>query len=212
VGKPGVIAIQEWWGLDATHLDNAQTIAAKGYRVLVPDLYRGKLGIEAEEAHHLMQNLDFKAAVEDIRGAAQLLKAEGSAKVGVTGFCMGGALSCAAAVLVPEVDCAAPFYGVCSPALADMSKARVPVQGHFGAEDAMAGFSDPSAAHKLEADLKTAGVPHEVFIYPGVGHAFMNSTEEGKARRLKLGQGGHDQAQVDLAWGRLFGFFQKHLQ
>lgn len=73
-GRPGVIALQEWWGIDEEIKAHAAHIASKGYRVLVPDLYRGKLGVKAEEAHHLMSNLDFKAAVEDVRGAAQLLK------------------------------------------------------------------------------------------------------------------------------------------
>lgn len=75
----------------------------------------------------------------------------------------------------------------------------------------MAGFSSPADVDALEAKLKTAGVEHEVYTYPTVGHAFMNATEEGKARRSKLGQGDHDQAAVDQAWERLFAFFGKHL-
>jgi carboxymethylenebutenolidase len=142
----------------------AKKIASAGYRVLVPDLYRGKLGSEAEEAHHLMSNQDWPGAVADIGGAARFLKAEGSPKVGVTGFCMGGALALAAAVLVPELDAAAPFYGVPNPGLADTKKVRVPVQGHFGGQDPMKGFSDPLAAADLEENLKAAGVPNEVFI------------------------------------------------
>jgi carboxymethylenebutenolidase len=78
-----------------------------------------------------MTNLDFKAAVEDVAAAADFLRAEGAEKVGVTGFCMGGALSLATAALKPSsVNAAAPFYGIPSPALADPATVKCPVQGH----------------------------------------------------------------------------------
>ena len=90
----------------------ANKLAAAGYRALVPDLYRGKVAVEAKEAEHLMTGLNFgDAAGQDVRGAVQYLKATGSRKVGVTGFCMGGALTLLAAVNVPEVDAAAAWYG-----------------------------------------------------------------------------------------------------
>ncbi len=161
-----------------------------------------------------MSNLDWQGAVEDVKSAAISLRASGSKKVGATGFCMGGALSLAGAVRFPEViDCAAPFYGIPSKQLADPSKATVPIQGHYGDKDTSPGFSDPAAAAALEEALKSspAAANCEVFHYPTVGHAFMNATEEGKARRSKLGQGEHDQAAVDLAWTRVFGFFKMHL-
>jgi hypothetical protein len=108
----------------------------------------GTLGLEAEEAHHLMSNLDWPGAVEDIRGAARYLKSsEASAKVGVTGFCMGGALSLSAAVLVDEVDAAAPFYGI--PQGVDLTGVKKPIQGHYGDKDTNAGFSDPAVRRHL---------------------------------------------------------------
>jgi carboxymethylenebutenolidase len=113
---------------------------------------------------------------------------------------------------VEEIACAAPFYGVPGKALADATKCTKPVQGHYGAEDNYKGFSDADTARQLDADLSTAGVEHEVFLYDGVGHAFMNATPAGVARKTALGQGAHDQAAVDLAWARLFAFFDKHLQ
>jgi len=203
----------EWWGVDEDALHHAKKLAAAGYRTVVPDLYRGKLGVEAEEAHHMMSSLDFPGAVEDIRGAARFLKGEGegSAKVGVVGFCMGGALTLASAVLAPEIDAAAPFYGTPPAALADVSKAKVPVQGHYGATDAYPG-SDPKSVDALEEQLKASGVEYELFRYPGVGHAFLNETAGGIARRAKLGQGGHDQAAVDLAYSRLLAFFAAKLK
>src|SRR5471032_2921205 len=94
---PGVVVIQEWWGLNDQIRGVADRLAHAGFRSLVPDLYRGKATVEEEEAHHLMTTLDFgDAATQDVRGAVQYLKA-GSAKVGCVGFCMGGALTLMAA-------------------------------------------------------------------------------------------------------------------
>src|SRR6266850_8051560 len=98
---PGVVIIQEWWGLNDQIKGVAERFAARGYRALVPDLYRGQIGLDAKEAEHLMNNLNFAdAAGQDVRGAVQYLKAS-SEKVGVTGFCMGGALTILSAVFVP---------------------------------------------------------------------------------------------------------------
>jgi carboxymethylenebutenolidase len=207
-----VIVIQEWWGLDEEVKEHAKVVSSMGYRVLVPDLYRGKLGVEAEEAHHLMQNLDWPGAVADIAGAAAFLKGQGSAKVATIGFCMGGALALASAIRAPNViDAALPFYGIPGAQLADPSTCTVPVQGHYGDTDAMAGFSDPAAVTALEEKLKASGCTFEVHRYAKVGHAFMNATEGGKARRSKLGQGEHDQESVDLAWTRVRDFLAKNL-
>jgi carboxymethylenebutenolidase len=109
---PGVVVIQEWWGLDDEVKSVADRLAKAGYRALVPDLYRGKLALEAKEAEHLMGDLNFgDAAGQDIRGAVQYLKATGSSKVAVTGFCMGGALTVLSACNVPELDGTVVWYG-----------------------------------------------------------------------------------------------------
>lgn len=189
--------------------------ADAGYRVVVPDLYRGKAGYDAEEAKHNMQALDFPAAVQDVAGAAAWLKAEGSGAVATIGFCMGGALALAAGCLAPaHVDAAVGFYGVPSAALCDMATMAVPAQGHFGAQDKAAGFADVAAAQKLAAQLASApaAAASAVFIYDSVGHAFLNDDAEGIERRAKLGQGDHDSAAVALAWERVFAFFAAHLR
>src|SRR5207247_11331180 len=99
---PGVVVIIEWWGLNDQIKGVADRLAGLGYRAMVPDLYKGKVTLDAAEAQHLMTNLDFgQAASQDIRGAAQYLK-QSSAKVGVVGFCMGGALTVLAAVFVND--------------------------------------------------------------------------------------------------------------
>ncbi|MDE1950964.1 MAG: dienelactone hydrolase family protein, partial [Burkholderiales bacterium] len=108
---PAVVVIQEWWGLNDQIRGVAERLAQAGYRALVPDLYRGKSTLEAEEAHHLMTNLNFgDAAAQDVGGAVAYLRAR-SAKVGVTGFCMGGALTLLSASMVPGVDAAVVWYG-----------------------------------------------------------------------------------------------------
>ena len=109
---PGVVVIQEWWGLNDQIKRVAERLAQAGYRALVPDLYRGKNTLDAKEAEHLMSGLDFgEAAGQDVRGAVQYLKATGSAQAGVTGFCMGGALTLLAAVNVPETNACVAWYG-----------------------------------------------------------------------------------------------------
>ena len=109
---PGIVVIQEWWGVNDQIRGVADRLAQAGYRALVPDLYRGQLTVEAEEAHHLMTGLNFgDAASQDIRGAVLHLK-QGSGnvspKVGITGFCMGGALTLLGLCATPEADAASP--------------------------------------------------------------------------------------------------------
>jgi len=211
-GAPGIVVLQEWWGVDFEIKNHASAIAKKGYRALIPDLYRGKVGLDATEATHLMEGLDWQGAVKDIGASVKWLKDNGSPKVGVTGFCMGGALSLASGVLIPGVDAVVAFYGVPDPGLADVSKIKVPVQAHFGETDGNKGFSDVGAANTLKEKLKVAGVPSEVFIYPGQGHAFMNSSEEAIKRKKAVGFADHDQGAVNLAWSRFDAWFDKYVK
>uniref|UniRef100_A0A2P2K8U4 Uncharacterized protein MANES_13G068200 n=2 Tax=Rhizophora mucronata TaxID=61149 RepID=A0A2P2K8U4_RHIMU len=118
-----------------------------GFKALIPDLYRGKVGLDVAEARHLSNDLDWHGAVEDIRASVNWLKANGSKKIGVTGFCMGGAISIASSVLVPQVDAVAAFYGIPSSKLADSAQAKAPVQAHFGELDHFVGFSDVTVCH-----------------------------------------------------------------
>jgi carboxymethylenebutenolidase len=217
VGAPAVVVVQEWWGINEMIKAHALKIAEQGYRVLVPDLYKGKLCLDVEEAHHNMDNLDFPGAVAEIVQAAAFLKKEGSAKVGICGFCMGGALTMGGLAKSADIVCGAPFYGVNFGLFECTQLAQKPVQGHFGAEDTMAGFSDAATGKKLAAELQAAGnAEAEVFIYERVGHAFMNSESAPFAdfaeRQAKLGFPPYDASQADLAWSRLFGFFTKHLK
>ncbi|KAL4198912.1 hypothetical protein AMTRI_Chr03g48440 [Amborella trichopoda] len=131
--------------------------------------------------------------------------------VGVTGYCMGGALSIASAVLVPDIDAVVAFYGVPSPQLADPSSAKAPVQAHFGELDNFVGFSDVTAAKSLEEKLKSSGVPYEVHIYPGCAHAFMTTSPEGVKRRQGMGLTDHNEEAVHTAWSRFETWMGKYL-
>jgi carboxymethylenebutenolidase len=216
VGKenaPGIVALQEWWGVDFEIKNHAVKISQldPGFKVLIPDLYRGKVGLNVAEAQHLMDGLDWQGAVKDIRASVNWLKENGSKKVGVTGFCMGGALSIASSVLVPEVDAVVAFYGVPSSELAVPSKAKAPVQAHFGEQDTFVGFSDVMAAKALEENLKASGTPYEVHIYSGNGHAFMNRSQEGVERRKSMGLQDEDEDAVEQAWSRFKSWMTRYL-
>ncbi|CAA0815472.1 alpha/beta-Hydrolases superfamily protein [Striga hermonthica] len=174
---PGIVVLQEWWGVDFEIKNHAQKIVGfdKGYKALIPDLYGGRVGLNAAEAQHLMDSLDWKGAVKDIEASVKWLKAEGSKKVGVTGFCMGSALAIASSVLVPGIDAVVSFYGVPSRELADVNKAEAPVQAHFGQLDTFVGFSDVETAKSLQYELWRAG-KNEFFIRPTPGTSATETT------------------------------------
>ena len=201
---PGVVVIQEWWGLDDEVKAVADRLAKAGYRALVPDLYRGKLAIEANEAEHLMGDLNFgDAAGQDIRGAVQYLKATGSAKVAVTGFCMGGALTILAACNVPELDASIVWYG--NPPLEYVNADAIskPMLGHWAMHDE---FFPIAGVDQLEQKLKQAGVDYEFHRYD-TKHAFANPKSD--ARGLAPLKYNAEAAQ--LAWERTLHFLQKNI-
>ena len=203
-GAPAVVVIQEWWGLNDQIRGVAERLALAGYRALVPDLYRGKSTVEAEEAHHLMSALNFgDAAAQDVRGAAQFLKA-GSAKVGVTGYCMGGALTVLATTMAPEVDAAVVWYGYPPLEYVDASKITAPVMAHWAEQDAA---FDIKGVDALEEKLRAAGVAYQGHRYLA-HHGFANETAQGPGR-IAVTQ--YDAAWAQVAWDRTFGFFGHHL-
>jgi carboxymethylenebutenolidase len=202
-----VVVIQEWWGLNPQIKGVADRAAAAGFTALVPDLYRGKATVEAEEAHHLMDGLNFgDAAGQDIAGAVQHLKAQklGSGKVGVTGFCMGGALTLLASTLTPELDAAVVWYGMPPLEYVDASKIKAPLMAHWATQDQFFAIANVDA---LDAKLAEAGVRYEPHRYLA-HHAFANETAQG-ATRLPATQ--YDAAWAQLAWDRSMRFFGQHL-
>ena len=201
---PGVVVLQEWWGLDDEVMSVADRLAKAGYRALVPDLYRGKLALEANEAEHLMNDLNFgDAASQDIRGAVQYLKATGSSKVAVTGFCMGGALTILAACNVPELDASIVWYG--NPPLEYVNAEAIskPMLAHWALHDE---FFTAAGVDQLEEKLKQAGVNYEFHRYD-TKHAFANPKSDSRGMPpLK-----YDADAAKLAWDRTLAFLQTHL-
>ena len=202
-----VVVIQEWWGLNEQIRGVAERFANAGFTALVPDLYRGKSTVEAEEAHHLMDGLNFgEAASQDVRGAVQYLKAAklGSGKVGVTGFCMGGALTVLSLTMAPEADAGVVWYGLPPLEYVDANKIKAPMIAHWAEQDVPFPIAtvDP-----LEAKLKEAGVSFTGYRYLAQ-HGFANETAQGPGR-LPMTQ--YDAAWSQLAWDRSFAFFGKHL-
>ena len=195
-GRPGIVVIQEWWGLNDQIRGVADRFGRAGYDALAPDLYKGRVTTEPDEANHLMSGLDFPGAThQDLRGATQHLKGQ-SGKVAVLGYCMGGALTIAAAVHIPEVDAAVCFYGIPPKDFADPAKIRVPFQGHFANRD---DWCTPAAVDDLEKSLKAAGIRHEIYRYDAA-HAFAHERSAA-----------YDVACADQAWDRMAAFLKAQI-
>src|SRR5947208_4209778 len=195
-GRPGIIVIQEWWGLNDQICGVADRFARAGYNALAPDLYKGRVTTEPDEADHLMTGLDFPGAThQELRGAALQLQKH-SDKVAVMGFCMGGALTIAAAVHVPEVAAGVCFYGIPPKEVADPAKIRVPFQGHFANQD---DWCTPAAVDQLETALSQARVPHEIHRYDAA-HAFFNERSPA-----------YNVACANQAWERMANFLERRL-
>jgi carboxymethylenebutenolidase len=206
-GAPGMVVIQEWWGLNDQIRGVADGLAARGYRALVPDLYRGRSTVEAEEASHLMTSLNFiDAAEQDVAGAIEHLRSTGSPKVGVTGFCMGGALTLLTLVRVPSADAGVVWYGYPPLELVRAQDITAPLMGHFATEDVPFPIAGVDA---LEERLREAGRPYTFHRY-AAQHAFANETQvEGRKLLPVLG---YDAQAAALAWERTHAFLDRHLK
>jgi carboxymethylenebutenolidase len=203
-GGPAVVAIQEWWGLNDQIRGVADRLARAGYSVLVPDLYRGKSTVEAEEAHHLMSGLDFaQAASQDIRGCVQHLKAQGR-KVGVTGYCMGGALTILTLTMAPEADAGVVWYGLPPLEYVDATKISVPMMAHWATQDGAFAISSVDALEQKLAEARVRYTGHRYLAQ----HAFANETAQGPGR-IAITQ--YDAAWAQIAWDRTYAFFGQHL-
>jgi len=174
---PGVLVIQEWWGLDSGIKEMADRLAQAGFVALAPDLYHGELAAhdEMDKASHLMQSLPPDRAGRDMSGAVDYLSSHAavtSKGIGVVGFCMGGMLAFIIAANRPDkVTAVVPFYGFPQGASEpDWSKLTAAVSGHMAENDS---FFSPPAARALEAKLRAMGKDVTLTVHPGTGHAFM---------------------------------------
>lgn len=201
-GGPGVIVIQEWWGLVDHIKDVADRFAAEGFTALAPDLYHGEVTTEPDAAGKLLMSLNLATAGKDLSGAVDLLlERTGRAKVGVTGFCMGGGLTLMLACQRPDaVAAAAPFYGGMRPDTPiDWDALAATVEGHYAETDR--GNAAPEAVKALEVELRSKGKDATFHVYPGTHHAFFNDT------RAEV----YDAAAATTSWERTLALFRANL-
>jgi carboxymethylenebutenolidase len=196
---PGVVVIQEWWGLQDQIKGICDRFALAGYEALAPDLYAGTIVPyhDVEAANREMSSLNFLDATDQtVRGAVQYLKINGG-KVGLTGFCMGGAVTILGAIRIPDLTAAVCFYGLPPGNVAKPADIRVPLQGHFANED---DWCTPKAVNDFEAALKAAGKSAEIYRYDAK-HGFMNEQRPDA----------HQRQAAELVWSRTLEFWGKHL-
>ena len=199
---PGVIVIQEWWGLVPHITDIADRFAAEGFVALAPDMYHGEVTDEPDLAGKLLMSMNLATAGKDLSGAVDLLQERtGRTKVGVTGFCMGGGLALMAACLRPDaIAAAAPFYGGMRPdTVIEWDNLAAVVEGHYAATDR--GTAAPEAVKELEATLRAKGKNATFHVYPGTQHAFFKDT------RPEV----YDVAVAKTAWDRTLALFRANL-
>ncbi|MCG3133176.1 MAG: Carboxymethylenebutenolidase [Planctomycetes bacterium] len=199
---PGVIVFQEWWGL-VPHIEKTcDRLAEQGFAALAPDMYSGRSTTNPDEAGRLMMALEVPKVAEDVAGALEFLRTHkgcSSARVGVTGFCLGGQLALWSACKYPAaVAACVDFYGVHPNLKPDLKRLRAPVLGIFAEKDA---YVNAQVVADLSAALAAAGKHHDFKTYEGVNHAFMNDTRKDV----------YDKTAAADAWSRTVEFLRAHV-
>jgi carboxymethylenebutenolidase len=198
---PGVIVVQEWWGVDDHIRDVTLRFAREGFVALAPDLYGGKVANEPSEAQKMMMSLDMNRASRELTKGADYLASRrflAGRSVGAIGFCMGGGLALTLACDSPQIKAVAPFYGMNPSPIDKVQNLRGPVFAAYAEHDAFAG---PEVQEKLKQALEQYGKKHEVKVYPGTEHAFFNDTrKEVYAQRA-----------ANDAWNRVLTLFRENL-
>ena len=196
-GGFGLILLHEYWGLNAQIRSAADKFAQQGFVVFAPDLFRGKVATDAASAEKLMRSLDWKEATVQIRHAVQALRARGpNVRVGVIGFCMGGAAALLAASNILEIAACVPFYGI-PPDVGALGKIRAKVQGHYAQHDE---WCSPERVNQLEQTFKKTCVAAEIYRYDAQ-HAFAND------RRPEV----YSAQNAELALSRAVAFLKANL-
>lgn len=200
---PGVIVIQEWWGLTDHIVDITNRLAAEGFVALAPDLYGGRTTHDSGEAGEMMMSLPVEQAAKDLSGAVDFLlghDAVTSSKLGAIGFCMGGGfVLMLAAQQGDRIGAAVPFYGVGPAVPQSFAGITAPVQGHYAENDAFYPVADARAQEEQIRD--ESGTAVTFFYYPA-GHAFHNDKDL---------MGTYDEENAKLAWRRAVEFLHTRL-
>jgi carboxymethylenebutenolidase len=195
---PGVVVVQEWWGVNDQIKGVIEKWAGEGFLALAVDLYRGRV-IEIGQsaaAGEAMGKLDRARATADLGGAIEYARnhPRSTGKVAVTGYCMGGGFAFTAAQTFPGLAAIVPFYGL-SPSN-DFSNVTAPIQAHFSATD---GWAKPGTAKQVQTALEAAGKPMELYVYDA-DHAFCND------KRPEV----YNADACKLAWDRALAFVKQH--
>jgi len=199
-GKVGaLVVLQEWHGVNDQMRGKVGRFAKEGYLSLCPDLYHGKVASNDDEAGKLMGTLDWDRAIADIGDAVAHLRAHprSNGKVGVLGFCMGGALTFSAAARLDGLACAVPFYGLPHMPLEAYAKIKAPISAHFAKTD---DWAKASVAEDVQKTVRAAGGQMDLYVYDA-GHAFMRETDSSK----------YVEAASKVAWERALAFLKAHL-
>ncbi len=197
---PGLIVIHEWWGLNPNIEAMARRLAGEGYNALAVDLYRGRVAEAPERARELVGAVDRGAAEDNLRQAYRYLERELEAPaVGTIGWCFGGGWSLNTALLLPDqVDATVIYYGRMETDRERLAALKMPILGHFGAEDRGIPLDQVRA---FEAALTALGKSAEIHVYEGADHAFANPSGTR-----------YQQAAAEQAWERTVAFFARHLK
>lgn len=198
---PGVVVIQEWWGL-VPHVESlCDRLAAEGFLALAPDHYHGRTATSPDDARKLMMELEVDHVGSEVEGAGELLLGKAGhayPRYGVVGFCMGGALAQWVATKDENVGAAVSFYGGFQKVTPDWPRLYAPLLLIYGGKDAGV---PASQGEPLAARLRELGKEVEVAVYPDAGHAFFNDTRP---------QAYHAPSAED-AWSRTLAFVRRHL-
>lgn len=195
---PGLIVIHEWWGMNEGIVRMGERFAAEGFTVLVPDLYDGAVTDDAAKAGALMSAMKTERSMEIIAACVEeLARRTGGKKVGITGFCMGGAMAFAAAASVDGLACAVPFYGIPRDDYFQADKMRCPIQAHFAKVD---DWARADKAQRLADEVNAHGGRMELHVYDA-GHAFMREGDPTV----------YNAEQAKLAWSRASAFLHTQL-
>ena len=197
---PGVIVLQEWWGLVDHIKEVADRFAGEGFVALAPDMYHGETADSPDDAKRLMMSLNIDRAEKDLRGSIEYLlsldQTQGG-QVGTVGFCMGGQLSLYAACANSQVGACVNYYGIHPDVQPDIGNLEAPVLGFFGEDDAKV---SPEVVRGLEERLNQAGKQVEVHIYPGADHGFFND-----------GRPMYKEKEAKESWDRMIQFYRANL-
>ena len=198
---PAIVVVHEWWGLNGQIRSLATRLARQGYIAIVPDLYHGKIADDPMKAHELTRGLDRDEALGTLAAAVAWIRAQprtARSKIAAIGFCMGGGLAQEMGLRGTGVAAVVMFYGVPETDEQRLAKLDAPLQAHFGEQD---DGIPGKRVDEFRSTLEKLGKTHEVYIYPGAGHAFMHD-----------GQPSYRPDAARQAWARTLAFLQKHLK